>query len=92
MEQAAAATNLYAYCFLLWKVVLDQLKIHIPLSICTWFLKCLVHKIDFWTWFSNLIFKLDFLSISDWSFAGYTGSKNQVWNRKKSSSKIKLVN
>ena len=31
----------------------------------------------------NLIFELDFLSISNWIFAGYTGSKNQVWNRQK---------
>ena len=28
--------------------------------------------------FMNLIFELDFLSISNWIFAGYTGSKNQV--------------
>ena len=30
-----------------------------PLSICTWSLKSLVHKIDFWTWFF-VYFKLDF--------------------------------
>ena len=30
-----------------------------PLLICTWFLKSLVHEIDFWTWF---------LSISNWIF------------------------
>ena len=29
------------------------------------------HEIDFWTWFLNL------------TFAVYTGSKNQAWNRKK---------
>ena len=31
----------------------------IPQSICTWFLKSLVHEIDFWTWFF-IYFKLDF--------------------------------
>ena len=36
----------------------------------------------------NLIFELDFLSIWNLIFAGYTGSKNQVWNRQK----IKLKN
>ena len=25
--------------------------------------------------------ELDILSISNWTFASYTGSKNQVWNR-----------
>ena len=30
-----------------------------------------------------MIFELDFLSISNLIFAGYTGSKNQVWNRQK---------
>ena len=33
--------------------------------------------------FLNLIFELDFFSISNWIFTGYTGSKNQVWNRQK---------
>ena len=45
------------------------------LLICTWFLKNRVCKI-----------KLDELgswSISNLNFAGYTGSKNQVWNRPK---------
>ena len=31
----------------------------------------------------KLIFELDFLSILNLIFAGYTGSKNQVWNGKK---------
>ena len=46
----------------------------IPLSICTWFFKYLVHEIElyFWALFLN------------WIFADYTGSKNQVWNRQKS--------
>ena len=44
-----------------------------PLLISTWFLKSLVWKIKF-----N---ELDFLYISNWIFAGYTGSKNQVRNR-----------
>ena len=45
-------------------------ELYYPLSICTWFLKSLFHEIelDFWTWFFVY-------------FAGYTGSKNQVWNR-----------
>ena len=34
-------------------------------------------------WFLNLMFELDFLFISNWIFAGCTGSKNQVWNRQK---------
>ena len=45
------------------------------LLICTWILKFLVWKIKF--------DELDFLSISTWIFAGYTGSKNQVQTRKK---------
>ena len=36
----------------------------------------------------KLIFELDFLSISNLIFAGYTGSKSQVSNRQK----IKLKN
>ena len=50
-----------------------------PLSICIWFLKISIS----WNWFLNLIFELDFLSISNLIFAGYTGSKNQVGNRQK---------
>jgi hypothetical protein len=44
------------------------------------------------TWSLNLIFELDFLSISDWIFAGYTGSKIKFEIDKKSSSKIELKN
>ena len=44
------------------------------LSKCTWFLKYLVRELDL---------LLNFLFISNWIFAGYTGSKNQDWNRQK---------
>ena len=58
-----------------WKNLIEIL----PLSSCNWVLKSLVYEIDFWTWFF-FYFELD--------FTGYTGSKNQVWNRQK----IKLKN
>ena len=51
------------------------------LSICTWWFEISSSQ----TWFSNLIFELDFWT---WFFAGYAGSKNQVWKRQK----IKLKN
>ena len=50
-----------------------------PLLICTWFLKYLVHEIDFWTfwtWFFNLI------------FTACVTCKNSVRNRQK----IKCMN
>ena len=37
------------------------------------------NKLDSWTYFFILIF----LSISNWIFAGYIDSQNQVWNRQK---------
>ena len=38
-----------------------------------------------WTWFlKSLVYELDFLSISNWIFAGYTGSKNKFEIDKKS--------
>ena len=87
--------QMYSYC-------LTSSLSKCTLLICTWFLKSLVYELDFLTWFFNLIFEFDFLScISNWNFACYTGSKNQVWNRQKikfksqvqkSSSKINLVN
>ena len=43
-----------------------------PLSICSWFLETF-----------NLILNLIFLSTWNLIFEGYTGSKNQVWNRQK---------
>ena len=43
------------------------------------FLRSLFHEIDFLTGFFNWIF----FSISNMIFVGYTGSKNQVWNRQK---------
>ena len=46
-----------------------------PLLIYTWFLKYQVWKIK--------LDELDFLSISNLNFAGYTGSKNQVQTRQK---------
>ena len=46
-----------------------------PLLLCTWFLKNWVWKIQ--------LDELDFLSISNFNFAGYTGSKNQVGNGQK---------
>ena len=55
-----------------------------PPLICTWFLKYLAWKIKF--------DELDFLWISKWIFAGYTGSKNQIcrtWFFKQHISKIK---
>jgi hypothetical protein len=45
-----------------------------PLLICTWFLKYLVHEIDFWTWF---------LSISNLIFTDCVACKNQVRKRQK---------
>ena len=53
-----------------------------PLFICTWFLKSLVHKIDFWTWFF-VYFKLDFYCLQK---SSSKQTKNQVqksiwWNR-----------
>ncbi len=41
----------------------------------------------------NLIFELDFLSISNLIFAGYTGSKIQVWNTQtiKFKNKVKKI-
>ena len=50
-----------------------------PLSICTWFLKISISR----NLFLNLIFELDFLSILNLILAGYTDSKDQVWNRQK---------
>jgi hypothetical protein len=47
--------------------------------ICTWFSKISISR----NWFSISIFELDFLSISNLIFAGYTGNKNKVWNRQK---------
>ena len=41
-------------------------------------------------YFTKLIFELDFLSIWNLIFAGYTGSKNQVWNRQKIKFKIQF--
>ena len=55
--------------------LLDSLPIYLFLI----FFKSLFHEIDFWTWFLDL----NFLSILNLIFAGYTGSKNQVWNRQK---------
>ena len=49
-----------------------------PLLICTWFLKNQVVKSSSTSW----IFSLQ-KSISNLIFAGYTGSKNPVWNRQK---------
>ena len=43
-------------------------------------------------WFFNLIFYLDFLSISNLIFTACLACKNQVRNRKKSSSKIEIEN
>jgi hypothetical protein len=52
-------------------------------SVCTWILKNQVAKIKLQKSSStNWIFTLK-KSISKWIFAGYTGSKNQVWNRLK---------
>ena len=49
------------------------------LSICTRFLKSLVHEIYFRTWFLTLYF----LSISNLIFTACVACKNQVWNRQK---------
>ena len=52
-----------------------QMKETFAVSICTRILKCRVWKIEF--------DELDFLSISNSNFAGYTGSKNLVQTRQK---------
>ena len=41
-------------------------------------------------YFTKLIFELGFLSISNLIFAGYTDSKNQVWNIDRSQMKEKM--
>ena len=61
-----------------WNVSnISQTRVSFPLSICTWFLNISISQ----NWFLNMIFELDFLSISNLIFAGHTGTKNQVWNK-----------
>ena len=62
--------------------VLDRLVLHAikpPIYLYLIFLNLYLTK---------LIFELDFLSILNLIFAGYTGSKNQVWNKQKIKLKI----
>ena len=66
------------YSSILWKP-----NNQIPYLSVLDFWKSLFHKIDFWILSLNLIFELDFLSVSKLIFSGYTGSKNQVWYRQK---------
>ena len=44
-------------------------------------LKSLVLKIDFWTWFLNLIFEFEFLSISNWILYVYITNSLQAWTK-----------
>ena len=56
------------------------------------FLESLFHEIDFWTWFLNLIFELDFLSISNLISTACVACKNQVQNRQKIKFKNQVQN
>ena len=67
-----------------WKIDIINLGVCLPVNDFPPIYLYLIFEICIsQNWFLNLIFELDFLSILNLIFAGYTGSKNQVWNRQK---------